>query len=110
MILHPDRTMRIWPLEATLLFANYLFTKLNLRNMYAQTRSRISNNSRSGKGTFFEIEGRLRDSAIVNGQARDVYILTFTRKRWNEGAWRCLSVALRRAVPTSTDARASAGE
>jgi RimJ/RimL family protein N-acetyltransferase len=84
MFLHPDYRLRVWPLEGALLFANYLFTKFNMRNLYAETADPYFDQFRSGIGTFFEVEGRLRDRVVVNGETRDLYILTFKRDRWLE--------------------------
>lgn len=84
MVTHPDYRRRAWPLEGTLLFANYLFTKLNLRNIYATAAGPHFEQFRSGEGNFFQVEGRLTDRFMLNGEPEDLYILTFKRERWLE--------------------------
>jgi len=84
MATHPDYRRRAWPLEGALLFANYLFTKLNLRNIYATAAGPQFEQFRSGSGNFFQVEGRLTERYIVNGEPEDLYILTFKRERWLE--------------------------
>lgn len=82
MMLHPAFRMKAWPLEGTVLFGHYLFTKFNLQHLYAETTTSGFEQFKSGAGRLFEVEGRLRNRALVNGRREDLYILTFTRERW----------------------------
>lgn len=81
-MMHPDYRMRAWPLEGTVLFGHYLFTKFNLQHLYAETPASHYEQFKSGAGTLFEVEGRLRNRVVVNGRREDLYILTVTRDRW----------------------------
>lgn len=82
MMLHPAIRMRAWPLEGAVLFGHYLFTKFGFQNLYAETPTSYFEQFKSGAGKLFDIEGRLRSRAVVNGRREDLYILTFTRERW----------------------------
>lgn len=64
------------------LFGHYLFTKFGFQNLYAETPTSYFEQFKSGAGKLFDIEGRLRSRAVVNGRREDLYILTFTRERW----------------------------
>jgi RimJ/RimL family protein N-acetyltransferase len=81
-MLHPDYRMKAWPLEGVLLFANYLFAKFNLENLYGETTETYMKQFASGIGTNFEVEGRLRNRVVINGRREDLYILTLSRARW----------------------------
>jgi len=82
MMMHPAYRMKAWPLEGALLFANYLFTKFNLENLYAETTDSYLKQFASGIGTVFEVEGRLRNRVVINGTREDLYILTISREHW----------------------------
>lgn len=82
MILVPEFQMRVWPLEGAVLFANYLFVKFALRNLYAEAAGRYLEQFKSGIGTLFEVEGCLRRRLVLNSEVEDLYILTFSRERW----------------------------
>jgi RimJ/RimL family protein N-acetyltransferase len=84
LVLLPGHRFRVWPLEATILFSNYLFVKYSLRNLYGRSLEEHFAQFRSGAGRFFEIEGRLKGHAIVNGEPQDVYLLTVSRERWRK--------------------------
>src|SRR5262245_35665894 len=108
MMIHPAYRMRVWPLEATILFGNYLFRKFNLHNLYAETASSYFAQFESGRGTAFEVEGCLRDRVLVNGHREDLYILTFKRERalteWADGIARITEgVTARRPTAVGDD-------
>jgi hypothetical protein len=84
MMLHPAFRMRGWPMEGAGLFGDYLFTKFNLLQLYAETPASVFAQFRSGAGRAFEIEARFRDRVLVNGRREDLYVLTFARDRWLE--------------------------
>jgi hypothetical protein len=79
MILLPEYRLRVWPLEAAVLFANYLFRKYDIEHLYAESSEANFDQFRSGAGRMFEIEGRLRERVVVNGERQDLYILTISR-------------------------------
>lgn len=86
-MLLPKYRLKGWPLEGALLFGNYLFTRFNLLNIYAETAASYFEKFRSGTDLLFEVEGRLRDRLYVNGAREDLLILRFSRQRWlDEGA------------------------
>jgi RimJ/RimL family protein N-acetyltransferase len=84
VILHPEFTMRAWPIEGAILFGNYLFVKHNLRHLYLQTTDMHVEQFRSGMGSAFELEARFRDRLLLNGEAHDLLVLTISRERWFE--------------------------
>jgi RimJ/RimL family protein N-acetyltransferase len=84
MMLFPGYRLRAWPLEAALLFGNYLFQKFSLQNLYAETPASIFSQFRSGVGRYFEVEARFKDRLVTNGEREDLYVLTFTRDTWAE--------------------------
>lgn len=104
LILHPAYHLRVWPLEAVLLFANYLFVKFNMRKLYAESAEPYFAQFRSGAGSMFEVEGHFRDRVIVNGAPQDLYVLTFSRERWFEHGLPLLE----RCMPSPPRVRADA--
>jgi RimJ/RimL family protein N-acetyltransferase len=84
LVLLPGYRFRVWPLEATILFSNYLFVRFNLRHLYGRSTEENFSQFRSGAGRYFEIEGCLRGHLIVNGEPQDLYLLTVTRERWRQ--------------------------
>jgi RimJ/RimL family protein N-acetyltransferase len=84
MMLFPKYRLRAWPLEAALLFGNYLFQKFSLQNLYAETPASIFSQFRSGMGRHFEVEACFKNRLLTNGEREDLYVLTFTRDRWAE--------------------------
>jgi RimJ/RimL family protein N-acetyltransferase len=73
---------RGWPLEAVALALSVTFVRYNMRRVYAQATTDTFQQFASGEGTWFEVEGRLRDSVYMNGRYQDSVILTVTRERW----------------------------
>jgi RimJ/RimL family protein N-acetyltransferase len=82
LMLFPEFRMRMWPLEGAWLFGNYLFTRFNLRHIYAETPGPYFAQFRSGEGTLFDVEARFRDRVILNGEPHDLYVLAISRDRW----------------------------
>lgn len=95
VLLHPDFQMRGWPAEGVLMFIDYLFTRYNLRHVYAETADPYFDQFRSGAGSLFEVEGHLRNRLIVNSVVRDFYILTISRDRWIDNGVPLLSAVAR---------------
>lgn len=86
MMLHPEFQLRAWPLESAVLFANYLFVKFNLQNLYAETAGPYLEQFKSGIGSTFEVEGRFRNRLLINGERHDMYVLTITRDNFMTNA------------------------
>jgi RimJ/RimL family protein N-acetyltransferase len=84
LLLLPTHQKRVWPLEAAVLFTNYLFVKHNLRRLYGRSTGENFEQFSSGVDRYFEIEGCLKGHLILNGEEQDVYLLTLTRDRWKE--------------------------
>lgn len=82
MTLLPGYRRRVWPLEGALLFANYLFTRFNLRNLYSESADPDFMQFGSGEGKFFDVEGRLQGRFVINGEPQDLYIMRISRERW----------------------------
>jgi RimJ/RimL family protein N-acetyltransferase len=81
LMIFPEYRMRGWTFEAPILFANYVFRKFNLQNLYAEMPSGLLGQVQSGIGTAFELEGRMRNRVVVNGERQDLCILTLSRER-----------------------------
>jgi hypothetical protein len=81
MILLPGYRLRAWPLEGALLFGNYVFRRFDLEHLYAEVPATYLEQFKSGIGRVFEVEGRLRNRVVLNGDRQDLYILTFSRER-----------------------------
>jgi hypothetical protein len=88
LALLPGFQFRAWPLEATILFANYLFVRFNLRKLCGRSVEQSFIQLRSGAEHFFEVEGVLRGHARVDGKVQDLYLAAVDRER---GAGRAAS-------------------
>jgi transcriptional regulator with XRE-family HTH domain len=88
LALLPGFQPRAWPLEATILFANYLFVRFNLRKLCGRSVEQSFIQLRSGAEHFFEVEGVLRGHARVDGKVQDLYLAAVDRER---GAGRAAS-------------------
>lgn len=84
LILLPEHQLKVWPLEGALLFANYLFRHFDLQNLYAQSATEDFLQFRSGEGTFYEVEGRLKERLLVDGVRQDQFILRVSRAMWED--------------------------
>ncbi len=84
MYLLPEFQMKAWPNEAALLFANYLFTRFNLRNLYAESATPSFDQFKSGAGHFFDVEGHFQERVLMNGTPQDLYVLRLSRAKWDE--------------------------
>jgi hypothetical protein len=84
VILLPEYRMKAWPLEGGLLFANYLFMKYNLRNLYAEAAAHHFAQFGSGTGRLFEVEAHFRGRLMVNSGPEDLYVMRVSRERWLE--------------------------
>jgi hypothetical protein len=106
LILYPEYRLRVWPLEGAILFGNYLFSRFNLRNLYAETPAPYLEQFKSGIGRLFEIEAQFKDRLVINGEEQDLYILTFTRERWlrdgAEALERCVPAIDKKRLPNSS--------
>lgn len=68
-----------WPLEAGLLFVNYLFQTWNLRKLHVEAPGFNLTQFDRGLSRFMEEEGRLRDQEYYGGRYWDVVLLTLNR-------------------------------
>jgi RimJ/RimL family protein N-acetyltransferase len=93
---------RGWPFEAVALGLSVAFVRYNLRRLYAQATADTFEQFASGEGTWFEVEGRLRESVYVDGRFVDSLILTVTRERWEERIRPLVDLAERGAGPGAT--------
>lgn len=84
ILLLPTRQRQVWPLEALVLFTNYMFITHNLRRLYSRTAEDHFGQFKSGSGRYFEVEGHLKGQLILFGEEKDMYLLTITRDRWSE--------------------------
>jgi hypothetical protein len=82
LALLPGYRLRVWPLEATILFANYLFVRFNLRKLCGRSVQRDFVQLRSGADHFFDLEGVLHDHAMIDGETQDLYLAAVDRERW----------------------------
>lgn len=73
---------RGWPFEAVALALSIVFRRYNMRRVYAQTTLEAFEQFASGEGIWFEVEGRLREYAYVNGRFVDSLILVASREQW----------------------------
>lgn len=90
-MLLPDYRRRIWPLDGLILFINYVFTKYNIRNLYAESPEATYNLYGSGEGNVFEVMARLPGHLIVNGLEQDLILLRITRQWWRDMGRRLLT-------------------
>jgi RimJ/RimL family protein N-acetyltransferase len=82
MTLLPQYRMRAWPLEAALVFANYVFAKYDVKHIYAESAAPYFEQFKSGAGTIFEVEARFRDRVVIHGERHDLFVFTISRDRW----------------------------
>jgi RimJ/RimL family protein N-acetyltransferase len=84
MALAPEVSGIGWPIEAAVLFVNYLFVNFDLRKLYAispQFNFVAVERTATKYGT---IEGHLHDHHYYNGNHWDVAILSIDRSQWSE--------------------------
>jgi RimJ/RimL family protein N-acetyltransferase len=99
--MHLAYRRKVWPLQSLFLFANYLFTRYGLRNLYSEVTPQEFRKVASGEGRYFDVEGRLRNHTIVNGVPQDVLVLHMSRERWLRSGLPVLRRSLP-SVPTSS--------
>ncbi len=68
-----------WPLEAGVLFCNYLFKNFNFRKLYVEVPGFNFGQLERGLGRFFEEEGRLSEHDYYDGRYWDLVIMTLDR-------------------------------
>jgi RimJ/RimL family protein N-acetyltransferase len=73
---------KAWPMEAILLFVDYLFGNWAFRKVYAETTEFSAAHFASGAKGLFEEEGRLRDHQYFQGRYWDYIHYALTRQRW----------------------------
>lgn len=80
----PQARLRVWPFEAAILFANYMFTKFNLRRLCGRSIDKNFVQLRSGGGQFFIVEGCLKGHFMIDGASQDMYLAAVDRERWTQ--------------------------
>ena len=80
------------------LLLNYVFTVWNFRKLYMESAHYNFVNIRSGEGTFFREEGRLRDHHFYRDRYWDLHILAIYREDWERNRDRALALALPRGA------------
>jgi diamine N-acetyltransferase len=70
--------------EASLLFGEYLFTYYPIRKVYADVLEFNENSLRSLEGAGFEVEGRRKAHAYLQGRYWDLIHLALTRESWDK--------------------------
>lgn len=73
-----------WPIEGLFLFVNYCFSAWPLRKLYLESPAPVFEKYASGTGSFFEIEGRLREHEFFDGVFVDQVIAAIHRRTWEE--------------------------
>jgi RimJ/RimL family protein N-acetyltransferase len=93
-ILDPRVHTRGWPLEAMVLFVNYLFTNWDFRKVYAEAVEFNYRQFASGAGRLFSVEAQLRGHHYWNGAFWDQVIGSCTREEWEQSRTRLLRFAI----------------
>lgn len=78
----PDVRRSAWPLEAAVLFIDFLFQKYTFRKVYGEATDSTFAAFRSGIGTSFEVEGSFRNHVYVDGRFQDLHVLSLDREAW----------------------------
>ena len=74
------------------IFVEYLFSCWNLRKLYLETPEYNLDQFRSGIGTLFEVEARLREHFFLGGRYWDFLTLAMYRRAWEEHGRHLLNV------------------
>lgn len=74
----------VWPMEAIMLFVDYLFRNWAFRKVYAETTEFSATHFSSGAKALFEEEGRLREHQFFQGRYWDYLYYALTRQRWED--------------------------
>ncbi len=82
--------MRVWPLEAMLLFVNFLFEEFGFIKLYSHVIDYNLDTFRSVVGRWMECEGVLRDHERHGGRRCDLHILALWRDRFERDRERLL--------------------
>ena len=89
VVVRPDAPVAAGP-EGVALLLDHLFDEFDLRKVYAEVLEPNSATFRSGLGTVFSLEGRLRAHEYLEGGYHDMLVLAVTRAEWEEHATRFL--------------------
>jgi RimJ/RimL family protein N-acetyltransferase/acyl carrier protein len=84
ILLEPSLRKRGWPLEAPILFLNYVFTNWSFRKLYAESLEFNLVQFSSAIGEMFEQEGCLRDHEFYDGRYWDMHVLSISRDTWDK--------------------------
>ncbi len=73
-----------WPLEATILFVEYVFRVFELRKLYVEAVQPNVDSFQHVIGTHFIEEGRLREYEMIDGEFVDVVFAAMSRSHWQD--------------------------
>ena len=79
LLLAPAARGAAWPFEAVAIFINYVFTVWPLRKLYLESLEFNYETLQSGKGIWFEEEGRLRSHEYLDGRWWDLHLMAIWR-------------------------------
>lgn len=88
------------------IFLEYMFRSWNFRKLYLEVPEFNYPQFGTGEGTFFTIEGRLRNHTFYDGQYWDEFLLSVERSSWQVVGQRLLGIE---GVGASNAAHTSAG-
>jgi len=92
------------PVDALLLFLQYLFTVWDFRKLYAESPEYAYEDFASGAGKYFEVEARLPEYHYFDGKYWDNLVISVSRERFAEIASRTMSRVLDRSTSPHGDA------
>jgi RimJ/RimL family protein N-acetyltransferase len=95
---------RGWPIESIVLLLALLFERYDMRKVYAEMADSSFRLMASGIGTYFDLEGSLRDHLLVDGEYQDLHILSITETRWRDSI-RPIACSLTANVPAPEGTR-----
>ncbi len=84
LLLDPSFRRLGWPLEAALIFMDYLFVSLPLRKLVLEVPEQNWKNLQRGLDRIFEYEGLLRAQEWHLGAYRDIRVYGITRESFRE--------------------------
>lgn len=86
----PGLLNRGWPIEAAVLFVDYVFMLWNFRKLYMETTDFSLPAFASGLNGILEQEGCLKQHEFYNDHYWDLYVLALYRQRWQvvKDEWR----------------------
>ena len=81
----------VWPLEALVLFVNFLFEEFGFNKLYADVVEYNLDAFGSAVGRWMECEGVLKEHEFHGGRRWDVYLLALWRERFRRDCERLVT-------------------